>query len=291
MPINLRLPNINGVNEKEQISQLKSYLYQLVTELEFVFNTSGASSDSVVVLPKAQQGSKSTDSGNMSATAMFSVLKPLIIKSADIVDAYYDKLTEKFEGDYVASSDFGTYKETTQQTIEANSYAIEQTFSNVQTIDTNLNNKVSSINQNIEDTAKGLSESLKDATSDLSEEISEVSKDLGNKITALAESVEAVLTVNAYTRSGVLYYDNDSLPVYGFEVGQTNTVNGVETFKKFARFIADRLSFYDQNDMEVAYISDYKLYITSVEILYSLIGGGFILDFSRGFTLKFAGGE
>lgn len=291
MPINLRLPNINGVNEKEQISQLKSYLYQLVTELEFVFNTSGASSDSVVVLPKAQQGSKSTDSGNMSATAMFSVLKPLIIKSADIVDAYYDKLTKKFDGDYVASSDFGTYTETTQQTIEANSYAIEQTFSNVQTIDTNLNNKVSSINQNIEDTAKGLSESLKDATSDLSDEISEVSKDLGNKITALAESVEAVLTVNAYTRSGVLYYDNDSLPVYGFEVGQTNTVNGVETFKKFARFIADRLSFYDQNDMEVAYISDYKLYITSVEILYSLIGGGFILDFSRGFTLKFAGGE
>lgn len=291
MAINLRLPNINGASEKEQIYQLKSYLFQLVTELEFVFNTSGASSDSVVVLPKAQQGGKSTDSGNMSATAMFSVLKPLIIKSADIVDAYYDKLTKKFEGEYVASSDFGTFSETTKQTIEANSYAIEQTFSNVQTIDTNLNNKVSSINQNIEDTAKGLSESLKDATSDLSEDLSEISKDLGNKITALAESVEAVLTVNAYTRSGVLYYDDDELPVYGFEVGQTNTVNGVETFKKFARFIADRLSFYDQNDREVAYISDYKLYITSVEILYSLIGGGFILDFSRGLTLKFAGGE
>ena len=79
--------------------------------------------------------------------------------------------------------------------------------------------------------------------------------------------------------------------MYGVEVGQTNNVNGEDVFKKFARFTADRLSFYDQNNNEVAYISDYKLYITSVEILYNLIGGGFILDFSRGFTLKFAGGE
>lgn len=305
MALNLRLPNINGLSEKEQIAQIRSYLHQLVGELEFAFSTLGTSSDSIVIQSQSKQGSSPESPANMSGSAMFSVLKPLIIKSADIVDAYYDKITKKLEGVYVAQSDFGTYIEQTSQTIDANSKSITQNFTSIQTINTDVqgafttlhtldskvSGEVSGIKQNIEDTAKGLSDSLKDATSNLSESISGVSKDLTDKITAIAERVEAILTVDAYTRSGELYINEEGLPVYGFEVGQTNTVNGVETFRKFARFTAERLSFYDQNNDEVAYISDYKLFITSVEILYNLIGGGFILDFSRGFTLKFAGGE
>lgn len=303
MRINLRLPNITGLSEKEQISQIRTYLYQLVEELQFAINDSQSPSD--IVSPTHKNSVAAQSSSSINATNIFSALKPLIIKSADIVDAYYDKISKKLEGVYVAQSDFGTYKEKTSQTIDANSKSITQTFTSIQTINTDVqgaftnlhtldskvSGEVSGIKQNIEDTAKGLSDSLKDATSNLSESISGVSKDLTDRMTALAKSVEAILTVDAYTRSGELYINEEGLPVYGFEVGQTNTVNGVETFRKFARFTADRLSFYDQNNDEVAYISDYKLYITSVEILYNLIGGGFILDFSRGFTLKFAGGE
>lgn len=303
MALNLRLPNINGLSEKEQLAQIRSYLHQLVGELEFAFSTLGTSSDSIVIPSK--RGSSSESSTNMSGSAMFSVLKPLIIKSADIVDAYYEKLSRKFEGVYVAQSDFGQYTEQTSQTILENSKSITQNFTSIQTIstdvqgaftnlhtlDSKVSGEVSGIKQNIEDTAKGLSDSLKDATNNLSESISGVSKDLTDQINAITTRLEAILTVDAYTRSGELYINEEGLPVYGFEVGQTNTVNGVETFRKFARFTAERLSFYDQNNDEVAYISDYKLFITSVEILYNLIGGGFILDFSRGFTLKFAGGE
>ncbi|MBR5594013.1 MAG: hypothetical protein IKW46_08075 [Bacteroidaceae bacterium] len=303
MALNLRLPNINGLSEKEQLAQIRSYLHQLVGELEFAFSTLGTSSDSIVIT--SQRGSSSESSANMSGSAMFSVLKPLIIKSADIVEAYYDKISKKLEGVYVAQSDFGTYTEQTAQNIDANSKSITQNFTSIQTIstdvqgaftnlhtlDSKVSGEVSGIKQNIEDTAKGLSDSLKDATNNLSESISSVSKDLTDQIAATTTRLEAILTVDAYTRSGELYINEEGLPVYGFEVGQTNTVNGVETFRKFARFTAERLSFYDQNNDEVAYISDYKLFITSVEILYNLIGGGFILDFSRGFTLKFAGGE
>lgn len=303
MALNLRLPNINGLSEKEQLAQIRSYLHQLVCELEFAFSTLGTSSDSIVIPSK--RGSSSESSTNMSGSAMFSVLKPLIIKSADIVDAYYDKITKRLEGVYVAQSDFGTYTEQTSQTIQENSKSITQNFTSIQTIstdvqgaftnlhtlDSKVSGEVSGIKQNIEDTAKGLSDSLKDATNNLSESISGVSKDLTDQIKAITTRLEAILTVDAYTRSGELYINEEGLPVYGFEVGQTNTVNGVETFRKFARFTAERLSFYDQNNDEVAYISDYKLFITSVEILYNLIGGGFILDFSRGFTLKFSGGE
>lgn len=303
MGLNLRLPNITGLSEKEQILQIKSYLYQLVNDLEFAFSYTSSTSDSVVVMNK--NGRSSQSSQGVSATAMFSVLKPLIIKSADIVDAYYEKLTTKFKGEYVAQSDFGTYTEETAQAIGENSTAIEQTFTNIQTIDTDLqgvfadveavdtklSGEVSGIKKNVEDTTKALSDSISETESELAESINGVFENLGGQIKALAKNVDAILTVNAYVKSGVLYYNDEGLPVYGVEVGQTNNVNGEDVFKKFTRFTADRLSFYDQNDREVAYISDYKLYITSVEILYNLIGGGFILDLSRGWTLKFAGGE
>jgi hypothetical protein len=90
------------------------------------------------------------------------------------------------------------------------------------------------------------------------------------------EGVEnAVIEVNAHIKSGLLYYGEDGAPVYGLEIGQRNEIDGQEVFNKFARFTADRLAFYDQNDNEVAYISDRKLYITHVEVKGSFLMGGF----------------
>lgn len=303
MRAKLRLPNINGLSEKEQIAQIKTYLYQLVGELQYALGDSNASSGEVVVQPG--QNGKEYAASDLEIQSAFSVLKPLIIKSAEIVNAYYETINKRLSGVYVAQSEFGTYKEETAQTISGNSTKIEQAFTNVQTIDTDLQGvfadveavdsklegEVSGIKKSVEDTAKALSDSISETESELKESIDGVSGSLGKQIEALAKRVDAVLTVNAYIKSGLLYYNDEELPVYGVEVGQTNNVNGTDVFKKFARFTADRLSFYDQNDTEVAYISDYKLYITSVEILYNLIGGGFMLDFSRGWTLKYTGGE
>lgn len=289
MGINLRLPNITGLTEKEQVLQMRNYLYQLVGELQFAFNDTSSASSNVVA--SSQQNGGTAVYSNIDVKTAFPVLKSLIIKSADIVDAYYDEISKRLEGVYVAQSDFGTYKEETTQAISATSSDITQAFDNIQTINTTLSGEVSGIKKNVEDTTKALSDSISATASDLEESIGDVSENLGGKIDALTKNVDALLTVNAYIKSGRLYYNDEGLPVYGIEVGQTNNVNGEDVFKKFARFTADRLSFYDQNNDEVAYISDYKLYITSVEILYNLIGGGFMLDFSRGFTLKYAGGE
>ena len=73
-----------------------------------------------------------------------------------------------------------------------------------------------------------------------------------------------------------VYYDDEGIPVYGMEVGQRTEIDGEEVFDKFARFTSDRLSFYDQNDNEVAYISDRKLYITHVEVKGTFRMGGFV---------------
>ena len=73
------------------------------------------------------------------------------------------------------------------------------------------------------------------------------------------------------------------------EVGQTTEVNGEELFNKFARFTSSRLSFYDANGSEVAYISDYKLYITNAQILGNLYLGSYILDTTNGIAFIWNG--
>ena len=82
------------------------------------------------------------------------------------------------------------------------------------------------------------------------------------------------------------------MPVYGLEFGQTNSVDGETVFDKFARFAADRLSFFDSNDVEVAYISDYKLYITNAEISGSLwLSGKFKIYYNGGLAFQWIGGD
>ena len=95
-----------------------------------------------------------------------------------------------------------------------------------------------------------------------------------------------LIEVNAHIRSGLLYYNDEGVPIYGLEIGQINTIDGAEVFNKFARFTSDRLSFYDQNDTEVAYISDYKLYITNAQITGTLTIGRFVFDASDGLVCR-----
>lgn len=73
---------------------------------------------------------------------------------------------------------------------------------------------------------------------------------------------QAVTEVNAVIRTGLLEQTQDGFGIYGVEIGQQEWENGVIRFRKYTRLTADRLSFYDSNDEEVAYISDRKLCIT-----------------------------
>ena len=97
---------------------------------------------------------------------------------------------------------------------------------------------------------------------------------------------DSVRAVTANIKTGLLYTNESGVPVYGLEVGQRNVENGVESFRKYARFTANRLSFYDQNDTEVAYISDYKLFITQAQITGSITLGRYVADMSDGLAFK-----
>ena len=243
MSYELRYPNITAPDEKGQLVQVKSYLRQLVEQLQWALNDISASSAyNVAPTVKSHLSKDARATVEIDKEATFNAIKSLIIKSADIVNAYYDKINKKLEGEYIAQSDFGTFTEQTTQDIEANSQEIESLFTNIQTILTDI--------ENIEYT---------------------------------------LIEVNAHIRSGLLYTDDSGIPIYGLEIGQKNTVDGEEVFNKYARFTSDRLSFYDHNDSEVAYISDYKLYITNAEITGTLKLGAFLIDTTKGFNLKYVG--
>lgn len=236
--MDIRLPNINGKTETEQLAQIRSYLYQFAGQLQWALSNLEFGGSAGVVLNRSGASSTSQEE---EAVKNFNQIKGLIIKSADIVKSYYEKIDEllKLSGDYVAQSDFGTFSEQTEQIINANSTSIEQIFKDI---------------QSITETVDGL--------------------------------YDATIATSAYIKSGLLYYNDTGAAVYGIEVGQTNTVDGVEVFNKFARFAADRLSFYDANDVEVAYVSDFKLVITNAWIKGTLqLGPGFAFDTSNGLAL------
>ena len=236
MSFDIKLPNISATTDRDRILQIHSYLYQLVEQLNWALNSIETSGTNVI----QQTGkTKAVEVSEDDAQANFNSVKSLIIKSADIVNTYYEEINKRLVGQYVAQSEFGTYVETTNQSITNNSQGVERMFNSIQEIITDI-------------------------------------EGLENKL------IEA----NAHIRSGRLYYDEKGAPVYGFEVGQINHIDGVEVFNKYARFTSDRLSFYDKNDTEVAYISDYKLYITNAHIAGTLTLGRFVCDTSDGLVIK-----
>ena len=478
--VNLRLPNMKGKTEREQLKEMQSYMYQLVEQLQFALNTIESSQNTstevksqmpvriIQSTPMASTMSLDRSRGLSEEQATFQAIKPLIIKSADIINAYYEEINTRLESLYVAQSDFGAFAEKTSQDIEATSTDTTQKFNNIQVIITGLDSKAGSlesnlldiseefsytqrdiinINSNIEtigshvenlggslseldtevkavgetvvvidselktvggnvgkidstlktvqsnvgtldtnlktvegnvtnldstlktvkssvntldsnlksvegnvntldtnlkavegnvgaldtnlksvetdlqDTKVGIGSTVKQLSDevgvidsdlqgvkagvesgikDLSDEVGKVDSKIedaksaiGSDIDKLKKSLDdlnyILIEVNANIKSGLIDYDDNGIPIYGLEIGQKNTINGVEVFNKFARFSAGRLSFYDNNGTEVAYISDYKLYITHAEVTGTLKLGGYLVDTSNGVTFKWVG--
>lgn len=237
MSFNITIPNISSTTDRGKLEQIRSYLYQLAEQLNWALNTLESSAGAV---KQSGQSSKKTEKETEAqAQASFNYTKSLIISSADIINAYYDELNEKFSGQYVAQSDFGTYAEQTSQEVTRNATETENVFVSLQEI-----------------------------------------------IGAVAEIKNTIIQANAHIKSGILYYDDNGVPIYGLEIGQRNEIDGVEVFNKYARFTSDRLAFYDKNDTEVAYISDYKLYITNAHISGTLTLGRYTIDTSNGLAFK-----
>ena len=395
MGIDLRLPNITGPTERERLSQIQSYLFQMVEQLNWALQNVDTSNATVVnPTPKSLMPSVGGSYGVMPVgegddpQTTFNSIKSLIIKSADIVEAYYEEINRRLESVYVAQSDFGDFAQRTSQEIEETSTSTIQRFENVQVIISNHDKELSSIEGNLQtigqelgysqneiitikgdvdgisssvanletnigdldtdlkETAQTLTQTitdtedkltttitntkveieeriddtngsvanlgagLNDANSriaDVDQDLQEAKENISENIQGVRDSVTGVnalledakaqlqgslddlevyitelqsliIGVTAYLKSGLLYYTDAGIPVYGIEVGQSvkDETSGVEVFNKYARFTSEKLSFYDSNGIEVAYISDKKLYIRMAHITVAFQIGGLI---------------
>lgn len=236
--IDFRLPNITATTTQEQVRQLHSYLFQITEQLNWAFNTLETSNfDNASTDIKIENGEKMSDK---EVETTFNSIKSLIIKSADIVKAYEETIRKDFNGEYVAQSEFGTYTETTQLSIDANSKRVSEVYTNVQTIES---------------------------------DVAGIKK-------------ETDLT-KAYINRGLLGYDENGKAIYGIEVGEYNESG---EFIKYARFKSDRLSFFDANKTEVAYIGAGCLYILGKTAFDGDVQiGKYILDRSDGLAFAWVG--
>ena len=133
MSINFRLPNITADTDSGKLTQMQSYMHQLVEELNWAMNTvesyQGGNTSAPVVYKKSETSSP------QEAEETFNSIKALIIKSADIVKAYEETIRTDFDGYYVAESDFGTYTEATNKKVEENSKGVTETYSRVEGVE------------------------------------------------------------------------------------------------------------------------------------------------------------
>ena len=247
MSFNIRIPNITATNPTEQIRQVHSYLYQVVEQLNWALNNldsiNSTDNQAAIVTPTAQAEAP---------VETFNSIKGLIIKSADIVKAYYEEIDNllKLSGEYVAEASFpegsATFVQNTNNTLSANSESITQFYTNMQEILSDIE----SINKQLID-------------------------------------------VSAYIKSGLLDTEDDGTPIYGLEIGQKTNKNGEVVFNQYARFTANKLSFFDSNGYLAAYISDKKLFIDNVEINISFTMGGFVdlVQLDGSIVTKWIGGS
>ena len=87
MAYNISLPKLNGLSEKEQLAQMRTYLYQQAEVLQFALNDLESGRTVTYGAPKSLQN-------KIDATATFGAIKGLITNSDDIAEAYYRKFAE-----------------------------------------------------------------------------------------------------------------------------------------------------------------------------------------------------
>ena len=181
----------------------------------------------------------------------YNALKSLILRTAKEIYEAMDKVVLELAGEYVAASDFGTYLERLNSSIAADPAAITQYYS--------------------------------------------FFSDLQANVEAVDDAFERYrVETEGYIRTGIVYYDG-AVPVYGVAVGQDLAVQEIDgktvvEQKNFrATFTAGKLSFW-QNDTEVAYVSNNRLYINSITVGSGLTVGNWDISTNRGFAVRWIGG-
>jgi hypothetical protein len=271
MDLTLRTPPVLQGNERQQLQQIRSYLFQMQQQLTVALDSvfSGAVAQEAAALVR---GSDTLPDGERATIdSAYRKLKSLIIKTADTVTSQVEELRTTLEKDYVAQSTFGSYTENAAAEFTATAEAVVQSYE--------YDSKLAAAQGDIDEVNAALGE--------FSATLDGLNGSIGNLETYNVSTQQ-------YIKTGLLFFDDENIPRYGVAVGEkltTVVVNGEVTVERSglsATFTSDRLSFW-QNEVEVAYISNKQLYINEANILSRLFIGDWVIDRTYGFTVKWAG--
>ena len=109
--IDIRQPSIQGT-DKEQLVQIRAYLYQLVPQLQYAFEsmtTQGGEAKGGATVIKETTNTITRLPTDEEAEQVFYAIKPLIIKNGDIIEAYSEEITREFKGKFVGILDYNQY--------------------------------------------------------------------------------------------------------------------------------------------------------------------------------------
>ena len=238
---------------QQQLMGQYTYLFQMAQQLNLALEQWDGTAEAGQA---AQQTARAAAADAGAAASGYDRLRSLIVKTADAVERQMDALRTELAGEYMAISDFGTYVEKLNAVIEADPTALTQYYRYF------------------------------------------------SRLQAAVDAVDADFTAyraatEGYIKTGIVDYDG-AVPIYGVAVGQdletsvdANTGETVIEKKHFrAIFTARRLGFWEDG-VEVAHVSDHRLYITRVEALEALTVGEWRIGAAPaadGLTVKWIGG-
>ena len=225
---------------EEQLQRQYAYLFQMAQQLNLaaqqVSGEVAPSAAAAVGVGEAQQ---------------YDTLKSLIVKTARQVEREMERLTARLEGEYVASSDFGTYVERLNSYLEADPAAITQYYSFASALQSNID---------------AVSADFADYRADTQ----------GYIRTGIVDYDGAVPVYGVAVGQGLTTREVDGETV----VEQNN-------FR--ATFTATKLSFW-QDTTEIAYVSNNKMYINNITVLQAMTLGKWELTTRSGLAFKWIGG-
>ena len=229
---------------EQQVLQQYSYLFQMAQQLNLTLEAAENSRTAAVQAAGKSRAAQGTEQE-------YQNLKSLIIKTADTVQRRMDQLSARLEGEYVASSEFGSYVEKLSAYIEAHPDALTQYYS---------------------------------FCSDLQGDVDAKETTFGSYKAGTEGYIRTgvVYYEGALPVYGVAVGQNlTTTLVDGVETVAQNDFR--------ATFTAKRLSFW-QDSTEVAYVSDNRLYIRDITVLDSVTLGGWKLASENGLAFQWIGG-
>jgi hypothetical protein len=247
----IRLPHITGVTEQEQLKQIKSYLYQLTGQLNFALkavNSEDGNSQQITLAGEENVADKATEQENKLKT--FIELKNLIIKSADVVEKFQEVIREELEGNYVATSDFGTYKEETAALLEKTSEHSAEYYESLKSLEQSITNK------------------------------SELRKDGCYIKTGWLDDDNTIagFEVGQYTKQVELDEDGKEVVKYKDEASARFTTNEIAFFDK---------NSVDGQRVKLAWFSKSVMYIANAQIEDTLTLGGYVIEDTENYGIVF----